>query len=413
VTLTLLIDLDDTLLGNSMETFIPAYLSCLGDHLSEYTPPGKMAKTMLLATQKMFVNNQIDRTLEASFDPEFYPQLELVKDELIDHLKGFYDKIFPTLRGFTQPMPEAVRFIESAFERGYTIGIATNPLFPLSAILQRLEWAGLSPQKFPFALIPSYESFHYAKPNPAFFAEFLGKMGWPEGPVLMIGNDADHDVRGARGIGIPVFWISEGSAEPPKGFPPPNGSGTLNDIIPWIDTQPEGSLLPDFSSQSALIAILKGSASALIGMAEDFPSYLWNECPEPKEWCLTEIICHLRDVEREINLPRLQKIKSEPNPFILGIDSDAWAEERNYKDQNGLEALQDFIASRKNTIDLIENLKAEDWSLPAQHAIFGPTDLHEMIAIMTRHDQLHNKQVYKTIDTIKNSFDFKENVRAE
>lgn len=413
MTLTLLIDLDDTLLKNSMTTFIPAYLNCLGVHLAEYTPPEVMAKTMLAATQHMFTNNQIDRTLEESFDPAFYPPLDLVKGHLIRHLDHFYDKIFPTLRNITQPILEAVEFIESALERGYTIGIATNPLFPRSAIIQRLEWAGLSPEKYPFALIPSYESFHYAKPNPAFFAEFLGKLGWPDGPTLMIGNDPDHDVRGARGIGIPVFWISEGSREIPKGFPPPDGSGTLQDILPWIDAQPEGSLQPNYSSQSALVAILQGSASALISMASNFPAYLWNECPEPKEWCITEIICHLRDVETEINLPRLQKIKMEANPFIPGIDSDAWAKVRSYKDQQGDEALQDFIASRKKTLELIRNLASEDWSLPAQHAIFGPTTLHEMINIMARHDQLHIRQVYQTIQTIKRSVDYPANIEPE
>ena len=56
LTLTLLIDLDDTLLVNSMETFIPAYLTALGKQLADHTPPEQMAKTMMIATQRMFAN---------------------------------------------------------------------------------------------------------------------------------------------------------------------------------------------------------------------------------------------------------------------------------------------------------------------------------------------------------------------
>jgi FMN phosphatase YigB (HAD superfamily) len=403
VTLTLLIDLDDTLIGNSMDTFIPAYLGALGKYLAEHTPPDKMVSTMMTATQVMFANQQIDRTLEATFDPAFYPPQGLVKADLIDFLYDFYEQVFPTLQEYTTYLPEAVQFIEAAFERGYRIAIATNPLFPLPAIEQRLDWAGLSPEKYPFALVPSYESFHYAKPNPAYFAEFLGRMGWPDGPILMIGNDPDHDVRGARGLGLPVFWISGGSVELPEGFPSPSGSGSIDDVLPWIDSQPDEGLLPDCTSKTSLLAILRGSASAVFGMATDFPQYLWNECPEPQEWCLTAIACHLRDVEREINLPRLKKITSEDNPFIPGIDSDAWADERNYKDQDGSQALQDYISAREQTVQLLENLANQAWDLPAQHAIFGPTHLQEIVDIIARHEQLHTRQVYETIRTIKAS----------
>ena len=78
-------------------------------------------------------------------------------------------------------------------------------------------------------------------------------------------------------------------------------------------------------------AVLKGSAgisTLLVGISE--PS--WIKRPSPDAWSLTEIICHLRDVEQEVNLPRLKKIIQENNPFIHGVDSDRWADERDYQD---------------------------------------------------------------------------------
>ncbi len=403
LTLTLLIDLDDTLLGNSMDTFIPAYLNALGAKLSNHTPPEKTATTLMVATRQMFSNISPSLTLEQAFDPHFYPELGVEKEQIREDIDSFYAQDFPNLRNLTQPLPQAVEFIEAAFGRRYHIGIATNPLFPRTAILQRLTWAGLSPDKYPFDLIPAYEDFHFAKPNPAYFAEFLGRMGWPKGPVLMIGNDPDHDVRGAQEMGLSVFWISEGSETLPKGILPPNKSGSIAAVLPWIDSLPREALEPDFTSTSAMTATLRGCAAALSSMANAFPIHLWNECPEPEEWCLTAVFCHLRDVEREVNLPRLGAITTEKNPFIVGIDTDAWADEREYKDQNGPAALEDFINARIKSLDLLDRLEEDDWQRPAQHAIFGPTDLKEIVGIIAGHDRLHTRQVYETINTIRES----------
>lgn len=386
-----------------MDTFIPAYLSALGKTLADHILPEKTAQTLMVATQQMFANTCPSQTLEEAFDPHFYPSLGVEKSQIQGSIEKFYEEIFPSLESLTQPLPQAVSFIEAAIERGYRIGIATNPLFPRTAILQRLEWAGLSPEKYQFELIPSYEDFHFAKPNPAYFAEFLGRMGWPEGSVLMIGNDPDHDVRGAQGIGIPVFWISDGSVELPKGVLPPNNSGSLEDILPWIDNVAPEEFDPNYDSTSAMTAILRGCAAALNSMANAFPIHLWNECPEPDEWCLTAVFCHLRDVEREINFPRLQAITGENNPFIIGIDSDAWADEREYRDQDAITALEDFISARGKTLELIDQFKESDWQRPAQHAIFGPTNLKELVGIMAAHDRLHTCQVYETINTIRES----------
>jgi HAD superfamily hydrolase (TIGR01549 family) len=397
MTLTLLIDLDETLLGNKMEIFIPAYLHALGVHLADYVSPEKMVATMLVATQCMFNNNRPDRTLKEAFDPCFFPPLELDQIETRDLFDHFYAQIFPTLKEKTQYRPEAVEFIEAVLGRGYRVGIATNPAFPRTAILQRLGWAGLSADEYPFSLIPSYETFHFAKPNPAYFAEFLTRIGWPEGPVLMIGNDPDHDIHGGQEIGIPTFWITEGNDQFPAGAPLPSGSGGLKDILPWIDSQTESAVTPDFTSPTAMKAILRGSPAALAVMLSEIPTTEWNQRPSPKDWCLTEIICHLRDVEREINLPRLRKIIREDNPFIPGVDSDTWADERQYISQDGPNSFDNFLNARLETLEILDQMDENAWTRPVRHAIFGPSDLKEMIKIMTGHERIHGRQIFDVI----------------
>ncbi len=401
MTLTLLIDLDDTLLANSMDDFIPAYLTRLGNSLADLLPAEQLVDTLLAATQKMFANQRPDRTLEETFNHHFFDHLPIDAETLLPHIHQFYRDEFPKLEELTRPKPEAVELVQRAIQRGYQVGIATNPLFPLTAIVQRLGWAGLDPASYPFALIPSMESFHFAKPNPAYFAEFLGRLGWPEGPVLMVGNDPDHDVRGAREMGLAVFLISENGAEVPAGYPAPSARGCLDDVLPWIDAVDPEVLQPDYNSPSAITATLRGGAAALQGLARDFPRHLWDECPQPDEWCLSSIFCHLRDVEREVNLPRIQSITTQENPFIHGIDTDAWADERAYKSQDGAKALQDFLTTRLKTLTLLDSISPADWNRPARHAIFGPTTLIELAAIMAEHERLHLRQVMETILTIR------------
>jgi hypothetical protein len=180
----------------------------------------------------------------------------------------------------------------------------------------------------------------------------------------------------------------------PQGFPTPSASGKLENIIPWLDTTSEDQLQPDFSAPTAIVATLSGIPSALLGITSDIPLRSWTQRPVNGEWSQTEIACHLRDVEREVNLPRLEQIAQKDNPFIPGIDTDAWAEERNYRDQDGPTALRDFITTRQDTLNLLASLKSEDWQRPAHHAIFGPTDLREIAGIIAGHDRLHIRQAH-------------------
>ena len=396
VTLTLLIDIDDTLLGNKMENFIPAYIQLLGQHLRPYADPEKVGQVLTTATGQMFYNDQPDRTLKETFDTYFYAPLVITEDQVRGEIDHFYDEIFPEIQSVTEFRPSAAKLMDQAVKRGWKIAIATNPFFPLKAILHRLSWAGVPAEKYPYMVVPSYETFHFGKPNPAFLAELLGRIGWPLGPLVMIGNDPENDIRAAQLIGLATFWVSNGLSYP-NDMQEPCASGSLDDFLYWIDKEPEGNLLPDYSSKSAIIAIMQGVPPALLSMTNNLTEEVWKQRPSTKDWSLTEIACHLRDVEKEINQPRLTKITREKRPFVPGVDSDIWANERDYQSQDGAAALQSFVETRKQTLEILTDLSEDDWKKPAQHAIFGPTNLTEIANIMAGHDRLHIRQAYCTL----------------
>ena len=263
---------------------------------------------------------------------------------------------FPTLRRLTEPRPEAASFVEACLERGYQMALATNPLFPRIAINQRLDWADLPVKTYPFNLVASYETFHFAKPEPAFFAELLARQAWPAGPVVVIGDDLKRDVAAGRRTGLPAFWIAKPGIASPDGPLGPSASGGLGDILPWIDSAPAEILRPNYNQPDALVAILYSTPAALDSLCRDLTEAIWSAIPKPGEWGLTEIVCHLRDVEREVNLPRVRRMLGESNPFLSGEDTDPWAEARGYHYQDGPEALGQFIAARLELISLLESM---------------------------------------------------------
>ena len=400
MTLTLLVDLDDTLLSNDMASFLPAYLQALGGHLEDFAPSEKLIPALINATREMVADKRPDLKLKEVFDTTFFPALEKTSDDFQAAIASFYEDVFPTLQETTQPRPQAVALIEQAFQRGYDVVIATSPLFPLTAIQQRLSWAGLPVEEFSFRLVPSYETFHFSKPNPAYYAEILARLGWPEGPALMVGNDLYNDIDPARRLGMPAYWVTDGSENLPEGILAPSARGKIDGILPWIDATPASELQPDYQRPEALLAILRSTPASLASLGSDIPETLWSQSPGEGEWSLTEILCHLRDVEGEVNIPRVEKLLQDQNPFLPGMDTDPWAEERMYFCQNGPEALRDFMDYRIRLLDLLEGLQPEDWERKARHAIFGPTHLREIVSIFTGHDRLHVRQVYESLNSL-------------
>lgn len=400
MSLILLIDLDNTLLENDMEVFIPAYLKSLGEHLANHISPERLIPALLDATQCMLQNNQPDRTLKQVFDAEFYEPLGLDQSAMEKPIAEFYARRFPALRSLTKQQPAALGLLQEAAERGYELVLATNPLFPRTAILQRLNWAGVSLETNPFQLIPSYETFHFAKPNPAFFAEILGQLGWPQKPVLMVGDDPYNDIIPAARIGLPTFWVSN---HPPtkvaENFSP-SGYGKLADLIDWLHRSEIADWAPEFTGIQAMLAILRSTPAVLLNIADSLLPTLWSESPESGSWSFTEILCHLRDVDADVNLLRIQKILHESNPFLPGINTDQWAVERQYYCQNGHQALRDFIGTRLELLYILDNLKPEDWLRSARHAIFGPTHIKELVNIIASHDRLHIRQAMEAREKV-------------
>ena len=391
--ITLLLDLDDTLLDTNMDAFIPAYFKALSGALADVVDPNVMLPALMNGTKAMIANTDPALRLRQVFDGHFFPTLGIERDGLQERIDRFYEETFPNLGSLTHPVPEAIRLVDWAFEKGHRVAIATNPLFPLRAIQHRLSWAGLPVEKYPFALVTSYETFHFTKETVAYYPEVMAQLGWPDEPAIMVGDDMEREVKPTQAAGMPVFWVrKDGEVSASAAVP----QGRLETFQRWLEKTGPETLKLSFDTPQAILACLRSTPAALDTLTKSLSVEAWSRLPAPGEWCLTEVICHLRDVEREVNLPRIRQVLAEANPFLPGIVTDVWVKERKSAREDGRQALAEFLAARKQTLGLFEGLQAE-WSRPARHAIFGPTTLKELAGFMTGHDRAHVQQVWKTI----------------
>ena len=392
MSLTLLFDLDDTLLDTNMDAFIPAYFQALSKHLFGRVSPDVMLRALMHGTNLMNESYDPTRTLQEIFESDFYPALGIPKQELVEVIDDFYDNIFPTIGGHTRQRPDAAPLIEWALSQGFRIAIATDPLFPREATWHRVRWAGLDPEKL--ELISTFENFHFTKTHPAYYAEVLGQLGWPEGPVLMVGNDVNRDLLAANRLGLKTYFIDGESASSP-GFEA--GRGKLGDLRPWLESVNLSTLEPSYKSPEAILAIMASTPAVLQSLTLLLNEAQWGHEPARDDWALNEIICHLRDTEREIHQLQLNLMLEREDSFIPRPDTSVWANEREYLSENGLSALAEFAAARIENIDKLKNLGVEIWSRRARHAIFGPTNFLEVTSFLTDHDRMHIQQAWKTL----------------
>ncbi len=397
---TLLLDLDDTLLNTNVGEFVPAYFQAVAAHLGRWVKQEDVLPALMAGTQRMLANEDPSLTLEQVFDREFYPRLGAPKEQLREHIDWFYDNDFRQLHKVTSPREGARELVDWALAEGYRLAVATDPLFPRKATRERIRWAGLDPDRF--ELVSSYETFHFSKSHPAYYAELLGRLGWPDGPVLMVGNDEQRDLACAQELGLATFR-ADGSmprgtaAEVSPGASRALGHGSLSHLRVWIQSADPATLEPSFHNREAILSILTSSPAVLQGLTSDLSAQGWYHEPTPDDWAVIEIICHLRDTEREVHHPQIEILREEAQPFVPRPDAAVWAKQRKYLDENGPQAVAGFTAARLHTLRELRALDPEVWERRARHAIFGPTNSQEVIGFMADHDRLHIQQAWRTL----------------
>ena len=122
--------------------------------------------------------------------------------------------------------------LKLAKSKGMKVYLATNPVFPRCATMNRIQWAGLDAEDF--EVITTYEDNGYSKPNIEYFRQILTKFNLNPEECLMIGNDVEEDLI-IRRLGVKTFLVTD-TMENKKGLPVETDyQGTMEELYRFVE----------------------------------------------------------------------------------------------------------------------------------------------------------------------------------
>lgn len=203
---TIFFDLDGTLLNLSQDTFMEVYVKELVMFAARYGHKPEDVKKGLFYGMKLMFENDGQRSNENCFWDGFAAILgEKVRGEKNDYMH-FYENEFNVLKRVTSYNERMKECIDGLKKKGYTLLLATNPLFPKEATFARTRWANLEVEDF--VRITTYENSTYCKPKLAYFEENLVAIGKRADECLMVGNNVSEDMV-AEQLGFDTYLITD------------------------------------------------------------------------------------------------------------------------------------------------------------------------------------------------------------
>ncbi len=204
----ILFDLDGTLSSVDQVEFMRNYIGLLSPRFTHLLPSDRFAKQLLRSIDAMIKEPKPGRTNLQTFFEDFSKATGLTYNTLWPIFEEFYAVDFPALQCMARANPEGKKVVEFALQQGYYTALATNPVLPMTAVVERIRWAELSVEQF--AVVPSIEEFHFCKPHLGFFEEIARKLKLDPKECLMVGNNPVEDMV-ARELGLKTFLLTKSS----------------------------------------------------------------------------------------------------------------------------------------------------------------------------------------------------------
>ena len=202
-----LFDLDGTLLHMNQDEFVIAYTRLL---MKNMLVLGEDVETLKKGfgrgVEAMLANDGSRTNCEAYWDA-FENNVGGDMKAYEETCDAFYEGDYMLLRDVVRVNPCAARLTEGLKAMGCKLVLATNPVFPLVAQVNRLAWSGASADVFDF--VTDYTSCRYCKPRPEYYLDICERLGVKPCECLMVGNDASDDMKGASEAGLDCYLVTD------------------------------------------------------------------------------------------------------------------------------------------------------------------------------------------------------------
>ena len=233
----ILFDLDGTLLPMDQDEFVKFYMPLLAKSYIEagvQVDPKEFIGAVWKGYEAM-VKNDGSRTNREAFWSYTEALMPISPEESEKLALRFYDGDFNQAARATSPSPFSDQIVKAAKKRGLHAYLATNPVFPRCATMNRIRWAGMDAEDF--ELITTYEDQCYCKPNVEYFRTILDDLKLDPAECLMVGNDVEEDLV-IRKLGVKTYLVTD-TMENKKDLPiHTEYMGSLEELLEFIRTMP-------------------------------------------------------------------------------------------------------------------------------------------------------------------------------
>jgi len=212
----------------------------------------------------------------------------------------------------------------------------------------------------------------------------LGAPARVIGPVSEAHREAIH--RGARHyVALSRSYLARGFAQP---HPPETSS-------PGITSRHRGPM--SFLEWGGILGALGESVEWVEARLTRYGEGRFRLAPGPARWSALEVLCHLRDAETEVYVPRLECVLTEKQPDVPDVDMTGWEGAHRYREASPRAALEAWRAARARLLARLAPLTPREWTRMAFHSVRGPYPLADMVRYWVDHDLSHRRQIAEAL----------------
>jgi carbonic anhydrase/acetyltransferase-like protein (isoleucine patch superfamily) len=146
-----------------------------------------------------------------------------------------------------------------------------------------------------------------------------------------------------------------------------------------------------------LLRVLEGGPRWAAERLDRFEAARWLARAGEGRWCALEVMCHLRDADVDVYLPRLGAMLLESPIAVADVNMRGWDTARCYREQAAAQVLSDWRAARARLLAMLTPLGPRDWARVGIHSVRGPFPLAEMVRGWADHDLSHRRQMQQAL----------------
>ncbi|HEY3216449.1 MAG TPA: DinB family protein [Candidatus Eisenbacteria bacterium] len=140
-----------------------------------------------------------------------------------------------------------------------------------------------------------------------------------------------------------------------------------------------------FREWGQLLAVLAESPSWVGQQVEDQDPLSWGIALGSGRWNPLQVLCHLRDRERQVYLPRTQRVLTEENPRLRDVEARARTR-RGDRPRDIGRVLAMWRTTRATLLGRLSPLGPPEWARTATDPVRGPLSLGQMVRDWVEHD---------------------------